>query len=130
MKSESSSPTGRERRRAAPDTVDTGRMKLRDHPYTFTSSFRERRLGPSPPSPSASCALRAPPPPLPPVTLSTQLSRPLPSSLSLSTSPPSRWSCVSSLMQPSKSLPLPAVLQGQSLFLHRVLDSKRHNTVT
>ena len=45
MRSGSSSPTSRAR-----DTVDSGRMKARDHPYAFTSSFRERRLGPSPPS--------------------------------------------------------------------------------
>ena len=102
MRSGSSSPTSRAR-----DTVDSGRMKARDHPYAFTSSFRERRLGPSPPS------SHLPPVPLfPLLSLSPHNSlcpSPLHSislSLSLSTSPPSRRSWVSSLMQPGESLPL------------------------
>lgn len=43
-----SSPTGSERQRAARHMVDTGSVKARDHPSTFTSSFRERerQLGP------------------------------------------------------------------------------------
>lgn len=47
----SSRPTGTQSHCVAWDTVHTGGMKVRDHPYTFTSSCRETRHRPSLPSP-------------------------------------------------------------------------------
>lgn len=121
-----SSPTGRERQRAARHMVDTGSVKAGDHPSTFTSSFRERerQLGPcctlSPLNTTTTfCHSLSIAPPLFPFSNSVSLSLTPTHSLPLSGVVCPAWRSPAS---PCRSL---AAQQGQGFSLHLVLHTDR-----